>query len=74
MNVKIGDKILFQDDYMNYQGYSMGKEYYKGIVKKVLNSHVVSVIFSEMSFDKVKWFNVGKVYTTTDIKDILTVI
>lgn len=45
MIVKPGDKILFQDDYMNYQGYSMGKEYYKGIVKKVHNSHFVSVNF-----------------------------
>lgn len=73
MNVKPGDKITFQDDVMNYQGYSTGKEYYTGTVKSILNSHIISVIFTQMSFNGKDWFDTGNVYTTTNVNDILAV-
>ena len=74
MSIKPGDKITFHDDVMNYQGYSTGKEFFKGTVKSILNSHIISVVFTEMSFNGKDWFNVGNVYTTTNVNDVLEVI
>ena len=73
MNVKPGDRITFRDEYRNYEGIAYGYEYYKGIVKSTLNDHIISVIFTEMSFNGKDYHNIGRVYTTTDTKDIISI-
>lgn len=74
MEFKPGDKILFTDNYMSPEGYSLGKEYYRGTIKTLLNRDIVSVIFTEMSFNGKDFFPTGNAYTTTNIKDIVGVI
>jgi len=72
--IKPGDKIIFTDVYRSPNGDNMGKEYYNGTIKSLLNTDIFSVIFTHMSFDGIRYFETGNTYTTANLKDIIEVI